>query len=852
MNVNVPELCMVAMVGTSSAGKSTLAKRLFAPTEIISSDQCRAMVSDNPNNQEATKDAFNILHTILTARLKAMKLAVVDATNLQPRHRRHILKIARDNDCHAIAIAMETPMAECLERNRQRPGRDIPERRLRHQGQLLRHSIRGLRKEGFRQIIRITTPQEADELTITRIPMKPDRRDMHGPFDVIGDIHGCHDELMQLLDRLGYDTSQAAPQHPEGRRAVFLGDLVDRGPGSDRVLETAINMTASGNALCVMGNHEHKLLRKLKGYEVKLTHGVVTTLEQLERRDQDFLDRARDFMNDLNHHYVLDDGKLVVAHAGIKGEYQGRASGRVRAFCMYGETNGETDEWGLPVRMDWANHYTGRAMVVYGHTPVATPRRVNNTMNIDTGCVFGGSLTALRYPEMELVSVPALQTYYESIKPITGGTEPLNTQDDAAPKRERSEHLEISDVNGSREIVTTLQGNIRIDPKRAAAALEVMSRFTLDPRWLVYIPPTISPTQTSQLPGLLEHPQEAFQQYQEDGLQSVLCEEKHMGSRAIVVIGKDPDVTARQFKIHDHLGGACYSRTGRKFFYDPGMELQFFDQAREDIARAGLWDHLDTAWLVLDCEIMPWSLKAERLIQNDFAPTGTAGVNTLTIAQKALKQAGARGIDTGELLQRTSQRLSAAQSYQAAYRPYCWNVDSIDQVRTAPFHILAAEGRTFADRPHTWHMKIAEKLASASTGLFIPTRNVLVELEDREQREHAVRWWEEMTKDGGEGMVVKPLSFIPGGEPGRSVQPAVKVRGQEYLRIIYGPEYDLPGNIERMRGRGLRTKRSLALKEFSLAQEGLERFVRGEPLHRFHECAFAVMALESEPVDPRL
>ncbi len=865
MQIQIPEFSLIMMVGTSSAGKSTLANRLFTPTEVISSDHCRALVSDDPNNQEATKPAFEILHTILSARLRAMRLSVVDATNLQAQHRRQILDIARDNDCQVIAIAMETPMAQCLERNEARPDRDLPVGRLRHQGQMFRKSIRGLRKEGFRQVIRVTTPEEADGLTITRTPMRPDRKDLRGPFDVIGDIHGCHDELMQLLDRLGYDTGGTAPRHPDGRQAVFLGDLVDRGPGSDRVLETVMNMVEGGTALCVMGNHEHKLVRKLKGNNVQLTHGIARTMEQLEKRDQEFIGRAREFMEGLNAHYILDEGKLIVAHAGIKGQYQGRSSGRVRAFCMFGDTNGETDEWGLPVRLDWASDYTGKAMVVYGHTPVATPRKVNNTMNIDTGCVFGGNLTALRYPEMELVSVPALETYYESVKPITGGTEPLEPGsnygqghalqqgvDQTPSGQERPAGLAISDVDGSREIVTTLQGNIRVDPKRASAALEIMSRFAMDPRWLVYMPPTISPTQTSQKDGLLEHPQEAFKQYLEDGLKHVICEEKHMGSRAILVIGKDPDETSRHFKIDDPLGGACYSRTGRRFFNDPELEARFFEKARQEINRAGLWEELETGWLVLDCEIMPWSLKAERMIQNDFAPTGAAGVNTLTMTRDILEQARARGIDTGELAQRTGARLEATQQYQEAYRPYCWKVDGIEQVRAAPFHILAAQGRTFAHKHHTWHMEMAERLSNAGNGLFIPTENILVDLESEEETGRAARWWETITKRGCEGMVVKPLSFTPEGKDGQRIQPALKVRGPEYLRIIYGPEYNLPGNIERMRGRGLRTKRSMALREFALAQEGLERFVQGEPLSRVHECSFAVMALESEPVDPRL
>ena len=347
---------------------------------------------------------------------------------------------------------------------------------------------------------------------------------------------------------------------------MFVGDFVDRGPEVAKVLNLVMDMTADGAALCVAGNHDAKLGRKLQGRNVRITRGLAATLAQLERKSPEFQQRVAAFLDGLISHYVFDEGNLVVAHAGLKAEYQGRASARVRDFCLFGETTGETDEFGLPVRADWAAGYRGQAMVVYGHTPVVEPAWLNRTINIDTGCVFGGKLTALRYPEKELVSVPAARVYCEPAKPLAEVARP---EDSTASAGARAANiLDIRDVTGKRIVATRLRGNVTVREENAAAALEVMSRFALDPRWLVYLPPTISPCETSGLPGLLEHPAEVFAYFRNNGVSEVVCQEKHMGSRAVVVIGQDAAAIERRFGIAGEGIGACYTRTGRRFFED--------------------------------------------------------------------------------------------------------------------------------------------------------------------------------------------------------------------------------------------------------------------------------------------
>ena len=404
--------------------------------------------------------------------------------------------------------------------------------------------------------------------------------------------------------------------------------------------------------------------------------------------------------------------------------------------------------------------------------------------------------------------------------------------------------------SGKRIVETRLRGNITVREENSAAALEVMSRFALDPRWLVYLPPTISPCDTSKLPEMLEHPAEVFTYFRSNGVSRVVCEEKHMGSRAIVVLGQNAEVIERRFGITGEGIGTCYTRTGRRFFEDRDLETQFLERVRSAFTDAGLWEELGTDWAVLDCELMPWSVKAQELLREQYAAVGAAARTSLSGAKALLEQTAARGIDVGGTMQSVEERLRLAELYSDAYGRYCWPVTSLADIQLAPFHLLASEGRVHTDRDHSWHMNMATRLFQADPALFKATQNMVVDLTAPDEID-ATRWWEDLTGNGGEGMVVKPINFIATGRRGL-VQPAVKCRGAEYLRIIYGPEYTLPDNIERLRNRGLSAKRSLAIREFALGVEGLQRFVEGEPLYRVHECAFAVLALESEPVDPRL
>jgi len=913
--IEIPETSVVALIGVSGSGKSTFAGKYFKPTEVLSSDYFRALVSDDENNQYVSAQAFEALYYIANKRLDLGHLTVIDATNVQKEARASVIKLAKDQNCQAVAIVLDMPESLCKARNERRPDRSFGGHVITRQREQLRRSLRHLQKEGFRHAYVLKTEEEAQNAEIIRKPLWPNKKDETGPFDIIGDIHGCYDELCALLEKLDYtvDKENCTATPPTGRKAIFLGDLCDRGPNNVYVLRMVMEMVASGHALCIAGNHDAKLLKHLKGNKVQLTHGLDITVKELEayKRDtqeeqqhddqkperqgfgdqsnapkrnrnngqnNDFINDVTTFLDSLISHYVLDNGKLVVAHAGIKEKFHGRASGTVRQFCLYGDTTGETDEYGLPVRLPWANEYRGKPLVIYGHTPAPMVEQVNNTFCIDTGCVFGGKLTAFRYPEKDLVQVDAAREYYAPAKPFLDQPAP---QDDM---------LNIDDVLGQRYITTRLRHSIKINAENSVAALEIMSRFAADPRWLIYLPPTMSPCETSKHPDYLEYPTEAFDYYKTRGISKVVCQQKHMGSRAVVIVCKDTESAAKRFGATNGKIGIIYTRTGRHFFEDNNTEQQLLQRLQTVLTNSGFWDDFATDWVCLDTELMPWSAKAQKLLEEQYAPVGRAGRSGLAVVTSAIEKAltisaanedvvipaiqipanqaedqatnatespnkttgqAKKIVDLSTLLTRQQARAQALELYTQAYRRYCWDVATLDDYRIAPFHILATEGKAWLNQNHIHHMETIAAYMTGPDPIFIATNHMLVDLQDETSIATATKWWETLTAEGGEGMVVKPYDFIA-TKGTELLQPAVKCRGREYLRIIYGPEYMLEENLIRLKKRALTKKRNLALSEFSLGAEALERFARNEPLYRVHECVFGVLAMESEPVDPRL
>src|SRR5260370_26614227 len=422
--LRIPELCLVALIGASGSGKSTFAAHHFLPTEVLSSDHYRGVVADDPNDLAATTAAFHSLYHIALLRLRLGRLTVVDATNVKPQDRAELIRVAREHDVLAVAIVLNLDERVCRERNAARPDRQFGPHVVRTHISALRRNLRGLEREGFRHVDILNSPESVDSARVERTPLWTNRRAESGPFDIVGDVHGCYEELCELLARLGYRADdEAGMRHPDGRWVIFLGDLVDRGPKVVETVRLVRRMVAGGTALCVPGNHDIKLQRHLTGRQGPISPRLADSISQIDALPQDertaWIHDFCAFADALVSHYELDDGKLVVAHAGMKAAHQGRSSSRVRDFALFGETTGESDDFGLPIRTDWAADYRGKSAVVFGHTPVPQAHWLNNTINIDTGCVFGGQLSALRWPERELVSVPAHQPYTRPARPLS-------------------------------------------------------------------------------------------------------------------------------------------------------------------------------------------------------------------------------------------------------------------------------------------------------------------------------------------------------------------------------------------------------------------------------------------------
>ncbi|WP_207423034.1 polynucleotide kinase-phosphatase [Desertivirga brevis] len=845
--IKVPELSLIVLIGASGSGKSTFARKHFKETEIVSSDKCRGIVSDDENNQAVSADAFALARYITGLRLKNGLLTVIDATNVQEDARKDWVKLAREYHVLPVAIILNVAEKVCVERNALRPDRNFGKHVIPQHISQLKRSIKKLKLEGFRHVIELRSLEEVEAVCgIVRDPLYNNKKEEKGPFDIIGDVHGCFDELIELLGNLGYVHNGTSFSHPDGRKAVFLGDLVDRGPNTPAVLKLVMEMVGDGAALCVPGNHDIKLVRWLNGKNLQVKHGLAESIEQLSLETQEFKDKAKAFLDALVSHYVLDEGKLVVSHAGLKENMQGRGSGAVREFCYYGETTGEIDEFGLPVRHNWAAEYSGKAMVVYGHTPVPTPQWLNKTIDIDTGCVFGGSLTALRYPEKELVSVKAARVYCEPIRPLIP-----EKKANLSLQQEHDDVLDIAELTGKQIVETKYAHNVTIREENAIAALEVMSRFSVNPKWLIYLPPTMSPCKTSEEGNYLEYPLEGFDYYKAAGVKKVICEEKHMGSRAVLIVGKDEAVIERVFGIRDEGIGTIYTRTGRAFFNEKETEQELLKRVNEALIRSGFYEKMETEWVCLDIELMPWSSKAQALLETQYASVGSAADHALEETMKVLNNALESNGALAELKERYSHKLEQVSDYKKAYGRYCWDVNMLEDYKIAPFHILATEGKVWIEQNHEWHMETIKSFCASDPAILLATPYLIVDLEDEESVNKAIEWWISLTDEGGEGMVIKPYNFIERDNKG-VVQPAVKVRGREYLRIIYGPEYTSEENLSRLRSRALNAKRSLAMREFALGVEGLERFINKEPLRRVHQCAFGVLALESEPIDPRL
>ncbi|MDI2588380.1 polynucleotide kinase-phosphatase [Psychrobacillus sp. NEAU-3TGS] len=861
MKITLPNAGIVLLVGVSNSGKTTLLNKwideqLILSSEVISSDEYRAVVGDTEFIQWAerprdeadslsddyhalSREAFRLLDYALEARCRLNKLTFVDATHLYAEDRKHYIGLAKRHHVPITAIVLDIPQEILLERDALRKN-PRGKKRVKQQFQNWKRELRFIKKEGFKSVYFI---REDDDIDLIR-KENPLLVEVGKGIDIIGDVHGCYDELMSLLLQMGYEQNEEELYiHPEGRKFMSVGDIMSRGPESLKTMQFFQRHVEQGLAYMTDSNHGWKIARWLDGRNVELKHGdekVAQEFEQYEKEHgsskvEELKETLKKFLLKAPSHYVLEKNGVktaVCTHAGIKDEYIGKQSTTIQDFCRYGDTE-EINTDGKPIRKDWYVHHKGSLTIVWGHDPKPQPLRINNTINIDQGVAFGGRLTAMRYPEQQFVSVKALKDY-------------SGTSDNPLKKWEIERLIppNIEKFINGYSVQTEQLGEVKIHGNIAKSAIDTVSHYTVPIEQLLYIPPTMSPTPSvSALLDYLEHPKEAIEYYRNHGVETMVAEKKHMGSRAVLLLFKNQAVAKKE--IGFEIDGVIYTRTGRRFF-DRLTEQEVVRKLTEELTHKRYFEKYQTDYVLLDAEIMPWNLKAKELISSQYAHVSE---NALLDRKKIVeKLKSANDINVENWIREYDEKLNNAEIFKEVFQKYCWDIEETEAIQIAPFHVMAHSEETFFHKPHTWHMEMNKEFAKDSS-LFVTTEFKIIS--DSNSEKEVIAWWEEMTKEGHEGIVIKPEIFTSTFK-GRLIQPAIKVRGRKYLHIIYGMDYLSPENLKRLKNRNTGKKQKLALKEFSLGLEGIRRFVDGESIERVHECVLATLALESDPVDPRL
>ncbi|NRG46313.1 polynucleotide kinase-phosphatase [Bacillus sp. CRN 9] len=865
MNIKIPNAGIVLLIGPSNSGKSTFLlkmvdERSILKSEIASSDEYRQMVGDTDfihwqqhsqdesevlfqQYHQLSSEAFQLMDAAIEARCRLNKTTFVDATHLRDEDRKKYILIAQKLHVPITAVILDISEETLLTRDSER---DQPrgKKRIKQQFHLFKKEKRTIKKEGFNKIYYLN--EEALDHAFIERGKHPLYIEADQGIDIIGDIHGCFNEMIALLEKLGYEKKgDDLYTHPSGRKFLSLGDIMSRGPSSLMTIHFMMKHVDAGLAYMIDSNHGWKIARWLDGRNVNLNHGDEKAAEEIdgwlsilnpetaqyERR------KIKEFLFNAPSHYILTKNSLpvlVCAHAGIKDEFIGKQSKIISDFCRYGDTDG-FNESGKPIRKDWFIHHGNGQLIIWGHDPKPQPLQINHTINIDQGVVFGGRLTSFRFPEKKLVSVPSLYNY--------AGTEnnPLIEWE-----KKRLDPPNIANYIKGYTVQTERLNKVKIHEDYVKPAIDLISTSAVPLEQLVYIPPTMSPVpKPSKKADFLEHPEEAIAYYRQNGIETLIAEKKHMGSRAILFIFKDEAASMKYTGLHSL--GTIYTRTGRPFF-NKETEERVLKKLNKDLHKAAYFNKNKTDYLLLDAEIMPWNLKAKELINNQYEHVAKNAKLDRFYIKRQLEESKIEHSILAKWQVENETKIGNAKRFETVYKKYCWEVVDIENIQIAPFHLLAHSNEMLIHHPHEWHMKMNEVLSTISS-LFVQTEYKMIQTEADEN--DVMNWWEEMTADGHEGIVIKPNKFISENK-GKLLQPAIKVRGRTYLHIIYGMDYLLPNNLSRLKERNVGKKQRLALQEFTLGIEGISRFVQKETIERVHECVLGVLALESDPADPRL
>lgn len=583
MEVVFAETTLVVLCGVAGCGKSTFAKKYFEPTAIVSSDQCRAIVCDDEENMGASSDAFDLFYSIIEKRMKYKKTVVADSTALSYETRKRLVKMGKDNGYDVVIIALNIPVDECIRRNSKRE-RVVSQRVIEKQYEAMERTLKYIDKEGFDQVI-LLQQKDVDDFKCTISHGDSNFYDS-GPFDIISDVHGCCSELEELLERLGYVKTNDTYVHTAGRRVIFSGDIVDRGPRVMDTIGVVTRMVKAGSALYVPGNHCNKFYRYLKGKNVQVRHGLEKTVTQYDKLDKRDRERTRhEFIKLYENspiHLVLDHRRLVIAHAGIKEYMIGKSSKSIDDFVLYGDVTGEVDEKGFPVRGDWASDYCGKALIVYGHTPVNEPLYINNTVNIDLGVSIGGNLAAFKYPEREIVMVKAKETYY------TEGRQ----------KSETVKNIDLDDFSGELSIKYGKDEKVRFSGSEVTRALEILQACNVQLPWIVYLPPFTSSIIHDDLKNQVKA---AVDFYRHRGARKIVIQSVPHSPLAVVVVCRDNNIS-RSYFLSENIG-EIYS-INNNLSINEVRKQELLQKLSQDIQKNGYFEKNNAEFIIFKARLI--------------------------------------------------------------------------------------------------------------------------------------------------------------------------------------------------------------------------------------------------------
>jgi protein phosphatase len=831
MILTLPQPSALIVLAPSAFPAAQWARRHFTPAQLLDPSDCQALLgsADLPPSPQA----YALAAQAFKLRMEAGTATVLLQAPLEQTGRNFIRSACRAHHMQLLVLSIELSVEEL-----QAWAPDFDRAQWAREQDLLEQNLHFLGKEGVQQHFRVRGAAELDGLEVVWQPLPCDRATLGGPFDLIGSLHGCHDELLRLFVALGYsrDTRSQLPVHPEGRLPVFLGDIADSGPACAETLSLVQAMTEAGLALAVAGNQDRQLLEHLR-QDPEADPGALAPW--WAHADAATRAQALAWLGRLPGHIVLDGGRLVAVHGGIKAEMIGRHTTAITAFCTYGSTPGERSTVQDAPIADWAADLPAGVTVAFAHQPLTRPLDAGNHVALDTACLYGGQLSAFRYPERAWVQVEASAAYL-------AGEWPAAAEAQAARPHALDRWTLPAELLNGRWLVQTASGfNFTLTDLQYATTLELLQNEAISPRWLIYLPPSMSPPQPATLPGFLEHPNEAFSYYEKKGQTHVVVQEKCDGPRAVVVLCRDTDAAEARFGDGSGRIGVVYSRRGRPLL-DPADENTLLAELHAAATDSGLWAALRTDWLCLEGQ-----LTGRRFTPGKNKEEGRIAAGVAAAWPRALDLLAQSTSDAPEFLAMRAQMEAQAAAAQALARD-CTPADGDEgSWYFTPYHLLAAQSGDFFDRSHVWHLEQLAAFTQGNAAHVRALRTQVIDLQDHDGRRALTDWWQDLSDQGAPGIIVKPmtLELVVNQE---YLQPALKVRGREALRKVYGPYYTLPDALEHHRRRSLKERRELVVRHFALGKEALQRFVAGKAHQEVLQAVFTHIAISTMDDNPLL